>query len=134
MQILSSEPEPGNKGSITLDIFLRKVSQEAPSSSHHFQQPSPSGVIVAMKPKMFGEFANSTGQQGYLNLRGASVPFVGFVLLNGQLFGGLIQVLSCLSPQLSTGWDHNTPHGHSAISYSISTNRSPEVTTWSGWT
>ncbi len=54
--------KPTNDGQIPLWINLLQIVQQAATTTYHTQESTPAGIVLVMRPHVFGEAIDSSGQ------------------------------------------------------------------------
>ena len=88
---------------VTLDIDLLQVAQKVSSVADHLQHTAAAVVVLVVSLEVLGERVDAMGKDRDLNLRGAGVTLVGFVLVDNELFffschGFFTFLLLCANP------------------------------------
>ncbi len=83
---LLTQTQLGNQGTITLDVLLGQVVQQAAALTDHHLHAAAAVEVMGMNLQMGGELADALGEDSDLDLRGTSVVLVGTVGLDDSLF------------------------------------------------
>ena len=84
---LLTDAQLGNDGTIPLDVLLGQIVQHLAALTDHLQQAAAAVVVVDVDLQVLGQLLDAGGEDGDLDLGGASIGSVGAVCLNdGSLF------------------------------------------------
>lgn len=85
MQLLS-DVQLFNDGTVALNVHLSQVVEQVSSVTDHFQKAAAAVKVLMVILQMGVEVVDAVGKNRNLNLRGACVAFVRFVLVDNCLF------------------------------------------------
>ncbi len=83
---LLADAEFLNDGFVAFGIRLSEVIEQAATLAHHHEKTAPGGMVLLMRLKMLGQFANPCAQNGNLNFWRAGIVLVPPVLCNQGSF------------------------------------------------
>jgi hypothetical protein len=83
---LFAQPKTGNGGTVSLDVLVREVGQQAPPLADELEQTAAGVKIMPVGTEMIGKAVDALGQQSDLHLRRAGIFWVRSKLRNDGLF------------------------------------------------
>src|SRR5215210_3329746 len=83
---LLAEPKSRNRCAVSLYVLAGQVGQQATALADELEKPSARVKVVFVRAQMIGQTVDSFGQQGNLDLRRASIIFMGAKLGDNCLF------------------------------------------------
>ena len=102
--VSSTQAETGDKGAVTLDVFLSEVGKKALALTNQQHQTTTRVVIMLVGTEVLGQLLDASGQQSHLNLGGTGVTLMRGVFGNDLLL--LFRLQGHDSPSRSRCTEH----------------------------
>ena len=74
--ILLTDTQLGDQSSVTVDVLLCQIVQQAAALTNHHQQATTGVVVVLVGTQMLGQLVDAGSQDSNLNLGGTGIAFV----------------------------------------------------------
>ena len=88
LNILLTDTQLGDQSTVTVDVLLGQIVQQAAALTDHHQQTTAGVVVVLVRTQVISQLVDASGQDSDLDLGRTGVAFVGCVFQDdlGLLF------------------------------------------------